>query len=84
MKKCDRKCVAKLIAKATRKFKRVDFWIPGGAVNMFNLETGKRYVGWPSLKFKLPATNQDGKPSETRMEKSYFAAEYCPVCGGKL
>jgi hypothetical protein len=84
MKNCDRTCVSKLIAKARKEYKTVDFWIQGGAVNMVNFESGNRYIGWPGLKFKLPATNQDGSQSKTRMVKSYFAPEYCPICGGKL
>lgn len=84
MKTCDRKCISKLIGRAKRKFKKVDFWIQGGAANMMNFKTGKSYTGWPGLKFKRPATKRDGKPSESKMVTGYFAPSYCPACGGKL
>lgn len=84
MKPCDRKCVSKIIAKAQRKFKKVDFWIQGGAVNMMNFKTGKSYTGWPGLKFKRPAPKKDGTFSTSKLVTSYFALRYCPICGGKL
>lgn len=84
IKNCDRTCVAKLIGRARRKFKEVDFWIPGGAVTMTNFKTGKSYTGWPGLKFRRPSTKKDGTPSKSKTIPSHFSLAYCPVCGGKL
>ena len=84
MKNCDRKCVQKIITKARRKFPGADFWIPGGAVNMWRRDTNARYIGWPGLKFKQPVLKKDGTPAKGKFITSYFSLGYCPICGGKL
>jgi hypothetical protein len=84
MKKCDRKCVSELVAKAKRITPGADFWIPGGTTNMWNEKTNTRYLGWPNLKFKHPVLKKDGTPMKGKYITEFFAMNFCPVCGGQL
>lgn len=84
MSNCDKKCVQTLIEKAKKEFTGADFWIPSGARNMCNFDTGARYTGWPGLRFRYPAKKKDGTPAKGKFETGHFALEYCPICGGKL
>lgn len=83
MKKCDRKCVQKLIERTRRKDKEADFWIPGGAASMYRPDNS-RYIGWPGLKYRVPAKKKDGTPAKGKFLTRTYGLEYCPVCGGKL
>lgn len=86
-KKCDKKCVSKMIRRfqKRREYKDADFFdTRNGAALMSNFKTRKHWVGWPGLKVRIPGETKDGKLSWRRSRTVTIGLDFCPICGGSL